>query len=179
MDNLILNPSLKDINYYNDVERISMSDISISVAEIIKNANLTYNIEWMVKNELFPDQPEEFFYGCREYKRHIIDETEYPKNIDKNQQLHKFINKKATQMLFRLNEGGGRALYIIGVEDNGFAIGITKSEVITTLINFINMANIISCIIKTFNIYKTSTPGKYICTSRVISNYKIDTIALF
>ena len=36
--------------------------------------------------------------------------------------------KKASQMLFRLNEGNGKAVYLIGVEDNGICRGIPFDE---------------------------------------------------
>ena len=146
---------------------------------IIDDADLAYQIKWDVKPVIFPNQPKEFYYGCREYKRHIIDETEYPANVNKNVCRRKFINKKATQMLFRLNEGAGRALYLIGVEDNGIASGIRWDEVLATLVNFICMTDIIKgSAIRTFNIYKTFC-GKYVCTFRIILNYDgIDTTAI-
>jgi len=149
------------------------------VQQIIDDAGLAYQIKWNVKSVIFPDQPKEFYYGCREYKRHIIDETDYPANVNKDAVRRKFINKKATQMLFRLNEGAGRALYLIGVEDNGIASGIRWNEVLATLVNFICMTDIINgSIIRTFNIYKTSG-GKYVCTFRIILNYDtMDTIAI-
>ncbi|MCK5588517.1 MAG: elongation factor 1-alpha, partial [Candidatus Lokiarchaeota archaeon] len=34
----------------------------------------------------------------------------------------------ATQMLYRVIEGGGEAIYLIGVEDNGRLIGISETE---------------------------------------------------
>lgn len=38
-----------------------------------------------------------------------------------------------TQMRFRLNEGYGRAIYRIGVEDNGVVLGISLAEIKETL----------------------------------------------
>lgn len=60
---------------------------------------------------------EEKDWGNIEYKKAFID-----MDIDK-------IRKYATQMKFRIIEGGGVALYIIGVGDNGDAIGILKSDI--------------------------------------------------
>ncbi len=149
------------------------------VDKIIKNANLDYQIKWNINDNIFPDQPAEFFYGSREYKRHIIDITEYPGNVNLDLARRKFINKKATQMLFRLNEGSGRALYIIGVEDNGEAIGISHSEVLETLSNFICMTNLISgSVIRGFNIYRTRY-NKYVCTFRIYLVFCLDTLAIF
>jgi len=39
------------------------------------------------------------------------------------------INKYATQMKFRLIEGNGEAIYIIGVQDNGQIVGLPCSEI--------------------------------------------------
>jgi hypothetical protein len=161
-------------------------ELSSKIEKIINEADLEYKINWQVKMVGFPNQPAEYYYGWREYKRHIIDETEYPANVNKEAVRRKFINKKATQLLFRLNEGDGRALYLIGVEDNGIADGISQDEVITTLVNFMCMTDILKgTVIRTFNIYKTATAiknnqQKYVCTFRIIldTTKDIDTIAL-
>jgi len=62
-------------------------------------------------DKTIPTQPPEKEYGNKEYKRYLIN---HPNN---NQE--KFIEKRATQMLFRLIEGNSKAIYIFGVEDNG------------------------------------------------------------
>ena len=51
--------------------------------------------------------PPEEHYGNIEYKRNILN-----KNINRLEEL-------ATQMNFRINEGDGKALYYLGVEDDG------------------------------------------------------------
>lgn len=162
-----------------DITGKNNDELKTDINQIILDAELEYQLNWSIKSCIFPDQPAENFYGCREYKRHIIDETDYPANINKEAARRKFINKKATQMLFRLNEGNGRALYLIGVEDNGYATGIHQSEVLTTLVNFICMTDIIKgSAIRTFNIYKTSC-NKFVCTLRVVLNAsEIDTTAV-
>ena len=55
-------------------------------------------------------------WGNIEYKKHFINMTP-----DK-------IKKYATQLKFRIIEGNGVAIYIIGVADNGKIIGIKKGE---------------------------------------------------
>lgn len=60
---------------------------------------------------------EENDWGNVEYKKAFI-------NMDINK-----IRKYATQLKFRIIEGDGVALYIIGVRDNGDAIGILKTEI--------------------------------------------------
>jgi hypothetical protein len=182
-----------------DVQQTQIDDTQLlnDIGQIIDDADLEYKINWQLKPVLFPDQPAEYYYGCREYKRHIIDETEYPANINKEAARRKFINKKATQMLFRLNEGGGRALYLIGVEDNGAANGIRQDEVLSTLVNFICMTDVIKgSVIRAFNIYRTqassannsnannkntkTNPDKYICVFRIIltTGQEVDTSAV-
>lgn len=39
------------------------------------------------------------------------------------------IKKYATQMKFRLIEGKGEAIYLIGVEDNGQIVGLPQSDI--------------------------------------------------
>ena len=59
----------------------------------------------------------ENYWGNIEYKKNFIDMTE-----DK-------IKKYATQLQFRIIEGNGKAIYIVGVEDNGKIMGITDKDV--------------------------------------------------
>ena len=170
----------------NPVNTVEYTQLARDIGQIINDADLEYKINWQMKSIGFPDQPAEYYYGCREYKRHIIDETEYPQNVNKEAARRKFINKKATQMLFRLNEGGGHALYLIGVEDNGVANGIRSDEVLTTLVNFICMTDIIKgSVVRTFNIYRTlnaikTKTEKYVCTFRIMLNprQEVDTCAV-
>ena len=80
-------------------------------------------IEFPLKN--IPNQPPEKYYGNREYKI-FLDFSKY-KNIEH------IIDKKATQMLFRIYEGNGIAKYIIGVKDNGEAVGMNYIKSIESL----------------------------------------------
>ncbi len=106
------------------------------------------------KNSI-PKQPRESYFGNREYKRHLI----FANNVT--------IDKKSTQMLFRLNEGSGKALYLIGVADCGKTTGLTYDEFIFSLENFIKMVNIVSSKIEKINIYELTNEQKYILTIRV------------
>jgi GTPase len=54
------------------------------------------------------------------------------------------IIKLSTQMKFRLQEGSGEAFYIIGVHDNGEAVGITPEEMELSLRILHKMAACIS-----------------------------------
>lgn len=83
-------------------------------------------------NKIFPPQKPEKFYGNREYKRNLLNTN----NI--------IIQKRASQMLFRIIEGNGKALYLIGLDDNGDIVGLNRNE----LKNSIKLLKIISKEIK-------------------------------
>ena len=106
-----------------------------------------------------PNQPPEIYYGNKEYKISL----DYS---DKNSNISKILEKKASQMLFRLNEGNGKAIYLIGVEDNGFAKGIQINELFISLYHLLKISNIIGSIISKINIYKGSKG--FIATIRLI-----------
>lgn len=55
-------------------------------------------------------------YGKIEYKRQLTNMTNTK------------INKYATQMKFRLIEGNGEAIYLIGVKDNGVILGVENKN---------------------------------------------------
>lgn len=119
--------------------------------EIQKIINV-YNIEsdkLCVKNKIIPKQPQEQYYGNREYKYKITD-------ISKNK-----LDKRATQCLFRLYEGKGKAVYLLGVDDNGNVLGLNKCELLITLKNILTIFNIVSAKIKTINIYNISSLDTY------------------
>ena len=105
-----------------------------------------------------PEQPREVYYGNREYKRHLL----FP-NV---QSMH----KKSTQLLFRLNEGNGRALYLIGVEDCGQVTGISEKEMLTSIDNLIQMSQILKCNVEKINIYRLRVDNvqyRYIAAIRI------------
>jgi len=89
------------------------------------NLFVTEFINPIHKNIQLPSQPKETEIGNKEYKRRIM--------FDKN--ISKMIEKRRTQMLYRLYEGYGTAYYFIGVEDNGEPQGITVQEMSTTFQN--------------------------------------------
>jgi GTPase len=112
-----------------------------------------------------PAQPREVYYGNREYKRHLL--------LPNTHSMH----KKSTQLLFRLNEGNGRALYLIGVEDSGRVSGLAKEDMLTSLDNFIQMSQIIKCRVEKINVYRmiaadaqshqSHTNNRFIATIRI------------
>jgi GTPase len=64
---------------------------------------------------------EELDYGNKEYKLKLVD-------IGKEK-----LQKRITQMEFRLREGNGECRYYIGVEDLGNPLGINEDEMQTSL----------------------------------------------
>lgn len=90
----------------------------------------------------------ESYYGFVEYKRHIKLTTPFKHN------------SLVSQLRYRLIEGNGRCIYMIGVEDNGTIFNLNEDDYNETLKNLENMcidvkANIVSNnkIIKEFEYY--------------------------
>ena len=82
-------------------------------------SNFDDNIHFINKEKLFPSEKlynEELDNGNTEYKLKLI-------NVDRIK-----LQKRITQMKFRLHEGNGECHYLIGVEDNGNPIGINEVE---------------------------------------------------
>lgn len=67
---------------------------------------------------------------------------------------HKKQSKLISQMNYRLREGNGKSMYAIGFLDNGFAKGITKSELKITLRNILSTIKKISAKINKILIFK-------------------------
>jgi GTPase len=82
-------------------------------------------------------------YGNIEYKRELL-------NLDQDK-----INKRMTQMKYRIYEGLGEALYFIGVADDGTLLGLNNEEYIESVNNLILIASNIDC-----NVIKISESNK-------------------
>ncbi|KAH8878473.1 GTP-binding protein 2 [Schistosoma japonicum] len=72
--------------------------------------------------------PPEVEEGNIEYKRKLVDPT--PNRFE----------QLVTQMKWRLNEGGGKAIYKLGVDDDGHISGLRPSELISSLTTLERMA---------------------------------------
>ncbi|CAH8560780.1 unnamed protein product [Schistosoma bovis] len=72
--------------------------------------------------------PPEIEEGNIEYKRKLVDPT--PNRFE----------QLVTQMKWRLNEGGGKAIYKLGVDDDGHVSGLHPSELISSLTTLERMA---------------------------------------
>ena len=72
--------------------------------------------------------PESDDSGNVEYKRHLVNPQE------------KAFQKLTTQLLWRITEGGGEALYEIGVDDDGTIVGISEDEMNSSIFTLERMA---------------------------------------
>jgi|OSPMetMinimDraft_2_1075162.scaffolds.fasta_scaffold00049_13 elongation factor 1-alpha len=95
--------------------------------------------------------------------------TRYPKESDSGpveyklkitQENEEKVWKLATQMNFRVEEGGGEAIYIIGVQDDGKTIGIDKRDMDYSLELIRKVAELINCIAIPIRIREIN--GKYV-----------------
>ena len=69
-------------------------------------------------------------------------------------------------MLFRLLEGKGKALYLLGIEDNGQVRGMNQQEMSSSLENIKLMARQIGAIIKIIRVYEGGIGN--VCTVRIV-----------
>jgi GTPase len=99
--------------------------------EIIKNFDILNKLE------------SEKEYGNIEYKRELL-------NLDQDK-----LNKRITQMKYRIYEGLGEALYFIGVADDGTLFGLNNEEYIESVNNLTLIASNIDC-----NVIKISESNK-------------------
>lgn len=134
-------------------------------------------------NKTIPNQKRECQSGNREYKRYLdggsdeelkneLKKTKQKINIHhlKQIKINSKINKRATQLRYRLIEGKGKALYMIGVEDNGNVNGISMDKLLESIDFLHKMAITINATVKNIRIYKGHLIDKYICTVRIILN---------
>jgi GTPase len=110
---------------------------------------------------IMPQQPPESEQGNKEYKRHLQHDNEaYNKTI-------KFKNKRATQMKYRLVQGRGKAVYMIGVEDNGNCWGISQNKLLKSLDTLKTIASYINASICSIRMYRGLKVNSYIATVRI------------
>lgn len=152
-ENNINDEELKFENNNNNNLKNKISNICVDFDE--------NGLEINVYNKKIPNQPVEQYYGNREYKRYIMfdEKNEKKTNIK--------LNKRSTQLLFRLKEGNGKALYIIGLEDSGIVYGINVDILLISITNIIKMIKIINCKIKNINVYRGI--NGYISSIRIIT----------
>jgi len=136
-----------------------------------------------------PNQQWESNTGNREYKRilNIGNDAEIQNDIKKNKlkqsdnicinymkelKLTNKINRRASQLQYRLIEGQGKAIYLIGVEDNGNVDGISMINLMESINFLCKMIEIVNAKIDKIRIYYGNLENKYICTARIkLPNY--------
>ena len=137
-------------------------------------------------DKILPKQKREQATGNREYKIYLDLEREPNKDIKKTRdlperelnylrqlKLEKKINKRASQLRYRLEEGHGRALYMIGIKDDGTPEGIEIEKLFKSLNFLYKMVEIINATIKNIRIYLGNLEERYVFTARIeIPNYK-------
>ena len=64
------------------------------------------------------------------------------------------MEKKATQMLFRIYEGKGKAKYLIGIKDNGEAVGMDYFKTLNSLYFLLKISLKINANINKLRFYK-------------------------
>jgi len=97
--------------------------VANKVLSFLENVNI--DVEVFHTEMIMPDQPPEDDEGNREYKWRIT-----PRTPDE----HKWkCEKLATQLSFRMREGAGKALYMLGVHDCGKAVGTDETSLCKTL----------------------------------------------
>ncbi len=121
--------------------------------------DVSFNVFHLQKE--FPHQPPEDDEGNREYKLKLTP--------------HHKIQKIATQLRFRLYEGEGKALYLIGVSDDGMSMGLTL-DVLYESVKYLQQACTIlhedSVKIDKIRIYSVKTPENYVATIRISGSVK-------
>ena len=155
---------INNINKHNkNIERkLTLSCLKeLYLNEVIKK--LTYI---KLKGIFFPNQSKEIEQGNREYKLNL----DYSLFKYNSNQLKNIFNKKATQMNYRLNEGSGKAIYFIGIEDNGIVNGIKYDVLINSLIAFCHITKITKCKFNKIRIYQTK--DGYCATIRIFKSFK-------
>lgn len=103
-----------------------------------------------------PKQPPEKEDGNKEYKRYLF----YCKKKQRSEK--DFISKRSSQMLYRLIEGGGKAIYLIGVDDNGRIFSLNDYYLNETIKCIEKISKDIGARVRVVRIYKNN-----VCTIRI------------
>ena len=140
---------------FNNFQNYSFKNNSFNLTNYIDNLDLVKHFKLDIS---------EFKYNLNDFNYQKFNYTK----------LNKYLNKKASQMSFRLLEGNGKAIYLFGVEDDGSILGLTHLEIEITFLLFSKIVNLIGATIKKIRIYRTMMDNKFIMSIRIYSNIKID-----
>ena len=148
-------------------------------------------------NKVIPNQPPEDDTGNREYKLYLahgyvigqpIEKAaksfnENVKNGKITRRMRKSLiftsendkyNRRATQLLYRVSMGGGKALYIIGISDCGNTCGIYLPILLKSLIYLYKVVKIANVDIKAIRIYNGHNEFSFVATVRLEQNICLD-----
>ena len=106
-----------------------------------------------------PNQPSEQELGNREYKWKLLNRAK--------------VHKLASQMSFRLHEGDGKALYLIGISDKGKSCGISREQLQESLTNLetscyiLDQSTLPGTQIEKIRVYLGSEPNSFVATVRI------------
>ena len=98
----------------------------------------------------------EDYYGNIEYKRYFNQKDEERKD------------KYTTQLNFRVNEGLGKAIYLVGVNDDGSIYGLSDKEITINIKYLLNMCSKLDFSIKL--LMRCSFKSKKFIIVRICSN---------
>lgn len=124
----------------------------------MENHNMVY------MNKFMPKQPPEKEFGNKEYKR--LFQTNRHHNS-----IKELIRKRTSQLLFRLIEGDGKAIYLLGIDDDGEVVGLNDYELENTLNFMKRIVKEAKGEINNIRIYKGGKGN--VCSVRVILDEKI------
>ena len=108
-------------------------------------------------SHLFYSEPE---MGNLEYKLNLSNFT-----------YNKY-QRYSTQLKYRILEGGGKAIYIIGIHDDGKIKGIPKNELDSTIDKFNHMCSNVNCSMKL--ILKCNYKNKIFLIVKAVANFDLD-----
>ena len=110
--------------------------------------------------------PKEIEEGCIEYKRDLL-------NIDDERKNH-----LASQMKWRIKEGNGKAIYYIGINDDGSFYGLEKKDLNICIKTIKEIAKIINA--KIIKLERENINNKFYCKieiehniEKTIQNYRV------
>jgi hypothetical protein len=139
----------------------------------ILGPTLLEKVKIIIKDDRLPNQPKELYYGNREYKRHLLlSKGDLKHHIQRGyirNDVRRLLQKRGTQMLFRLREGNGKAVYFVGVEDSGKAEkGLSLEEFRESLLTLIQITETTKININKLVIYRWSNDDDLQHESRYI-----------
>jgi hypothetical protein len=97
-------------------------------------------------------------------------------NMNMNEhRVQEKLNQRASQMLYRIHEGDGKALYLFGVDDDGTVVGLDEDQFKDTLFYLEKIVDIISADIKSIKCYPCfKNSDRQVITCRILRKLNTD-----